>query len=144
MAVKYNSPPALPCALWCVDSARAMATLIRSCRNMERRRRSLSGGGHFLCRRLHRVRRPSSTAEVSHKRQPRSYAWVETPGWWWWCGQCVRGKSLSINHDYATNSGGRTSGSLTPGVPATLGLNVQEDGSRKMLQNCSKNTLLST
>ena len=31
--------------------------------------------------------------------------------------------------------GGRTPGSQTPGVPATLGLNVQMDGGRKMLQN---------
>ena len=35
---------------------------------------------------------------------------------------------------------GRTPGSQTPGVPATLGLKVQMDGGRKMLQNCSKNT----
>ena len=47
MAVKYNSClfAALAvlwrCALWCVDSARVMATPIRSCRNMERKRRSL-------------------------------------------------------------------------------------------------------
>ena len=34
--------------------------------------------------------------------------------------------------------GGRTPGSQTPGVPATLGLNVQKDGGRKMLQTCSK------
>ena len=41
---------------------------------------------------------------------------------------------------HAPNWGGRTPGSQTPGVPATLGLNVQMDGGRKMLQNCSKNT----
>ena len=61
--------------------------------------------------------------------------------------QCVHGKSLSINHDIATNSGGRTPGSQTPGVPATpepsmtknssssrahLALNVRMDGARKM------------
>ena len=45
--LKYNTrlSPGLAdswrCALWCVDSARVVATLIRSCRNMERRRRSL-------------------------------------------------------------------------------------------------------
>ena len=38
----------------------------------------------------------------------------------------------------APNCGGRTPGRQTPGVPATLGLNVQMDGGRKMLQNCSK------
>ena len=38
----------------------------------------------------------------------------------------------------APNWGGRTPGSQTPGVSATLGLNVQMDGGRKMLQNCSK------
>ena len=38
--------------------------------------------------------------------------------------------------------GGRTPGSQTPGVPATLGLNVQMDGGRKMLQNCSKLLLI--
>ena len=38
----------------------------------------------------------------------------------------------------APNSGDRTPGSQTPGVPATLGLNVQTDGGRKMLRNCSK------
>ena len=32
----------------------------------------------------------------------------------------------------------RWQGSQTRGVPATLGLNVQMDGGRKMLQNCSK------
>ena len=40
----------------------------------------------------------------------------------------------------APNWGGRTPGSQTPGVPATLGLNVQMDGGRKMLQNCNKIT----
>ena len=58
-----------------------------------------SSGGHCLCRRLHRVRRPSSTAEVSHKRQPKSCAWVETPVWWlWWlwCRQDVTTKCLSM------------------------------------------------
>ena len=44
---------------------------------------------------------------------------VVVGGGWWWCGQCVHGKSLSINHDDATDSGGRTPGSQTPGVPAT-------------------------
>ena len=38
----------------------------------------------------------------------------------------------------APNWGGRTLGSQTPSVPATLGLNVQMDGGRNMLQNCSK------
>ena len=33
----------------------------------------------------------------------------------------------------APNWSGRTLGSQTPGVPATLGLNVQMDGGRKML-----------
>ena len=38
----------------------------------------------------------------------------------------------------APNWGGRTPGSQTPGVPAALRLNVQMDGGRKRLQNCSK------
>ena len=47
--------------------------------------------------------------------------------------------SLSIPpHERAPGWGGRTPGSQTPGVSATLGLNVQMDGVRKMLQNCSK------
>ena len=40
----------------------------------------------------------------------------------------------------APNWCGRTPRSQTPGVPATLDLNVQMDGGRKMLQNCSKIT----
>ena len=51
--------------------------------------------------------------------------------------------SLSIPpHERAPNSGDRTPGSQTPGVPATLGLNAQMDGGRKMLQNCSKLPLI--
>ena len=42
----------------------------------------------------------------------------------------------------APNWGGRTPGSQTPDVPATLGLNVQMVGGRKMLQNCSKLPLI--
>ena len=47
----------------------------------------------------------------------------------------VNGGSLSMSQD-APNSGGRTPRSQTPGVPATLALNVQMDGGRKMQQNC--------
>ena len=62
---------------------------------------------------------------------------------WWWCGPDVMTMSLSIPpHERAPNWGGRTPGSQTPGVPATLGLNVQMDGGRKMLQNCSKLPLI--
>ena len=40
--------------------------------------------------------------------------------WWLWSGPCVHGKYLSMNHDDATNSGGRTPGSkLLAGVTAT-------------------------
>ena len=42
----------------------------------------------------------------------------------------------------APNWGGRTPASQTPGVPATPSLNVQMDGGRKMLQNCSKLPLI--
>ena len=42
----------------------------------------------------------------------------------------------------APNWGGRTPGSQTPGVNDTLGLNVQKDGGRKMLQTCSKLPLI--
>ena len=73
---------------------------------------ALSGGGHYLCRRLHRVRRPSSTAEVSHKRQQRTY------DWWWWCGRVAKITCLSVPHgSNASHSGGRTPGSQAPGVP---------------------------
>ena len=67
--------------------------------------------------------------------------------WWWWCGVvcCGGGSNVELNAHLcrytsvgAPNQGGRTPGSQTPGVPATLGLNVQMDGGRKMLQNCSK------
>ena len=43
---------------------------------------------------------------------------------------------------HATNWSDRTPGSQTPGVPATLGLNVHADGERKMPQNCSKLPLI--
>ena len=63
--------------------------------------------------------------------------------WWWWCGRDVMTMSLSIPpHERAPNWGDRTPGSQTPGVPAALGLNVQMDGGRKMLQNCSKLPLI--
>ena len=40
--------------------------------------------------------------------------------WCWWCGRCADDMSLSIHHrGHASNWGGRTPGSLTPGVPAT-------------------------
>ena len=67
----------------------------------------------------------------------------QTPRWWWWwwwlCSdgvlmRCVCRYPITV----APNWGGRTPGSQTPGVTATLGLNVQMDGGRKMPQNCSK------
>ena len=39
---------------------------------------------------------------------------------------------------WCTQFGWQNTWSQTPSVPATLGLNVQMDGDRKMLQNCSK------
>ena len=42
----------------------------------------------------------------------------------------------------APNWGGRTPKSQTPGVPATMGLDVQKDGIRKMPVNGRKKTLL--
>ena len=60
--------------------------------------------------------------------------------WWWlWCRHDVMTMSLAIpSHRHATNQGGRTPGSQIPDVPATLGLNVQLDGVRKMLHFCSR------
>ena len=43
---------------------------------------------------------------------------------------------------HAPDWGGKTPGSQTPGVPATLGLNVQKDGGRRMLQTCSNLLLI--
>ena len=66
---------------------------------------------------------------------------------WWWCGRDVTVVSLSVPvHEHAPNSGERTPGSQTPGVPVTpepsmtktssssrahLALNVRMDGSAK-------------
>ena len=41
-------------------------------------------------------------------------------GWGWWCRRCVDERCLSItHHENASNSGGRSPGSQTPGDPAT-------------------------
>ena len=44
----------------------------------------------------------------------------ERGGGVWWCGPCVHGESLSMNHDHATNSGGRIPGSKLPASPPPL------------------------
>ena len=47
-------------------------------------------------------------------------------------------KETRVSVHARTYRGGRSPGSQTPGDTATLGLNVQMDGGRKMLQNCSE------
>ena len=91
---------------WCVASATAIATAIRSCRSIERRRRS---------RRL--IAAPMTRLAMADRWRRKKLGWL---WWWWWCGPCVHGKSLSMNHDNATNSGGRTPGSKLPASPPPL------------------------
>ena len=56
---------------------------------------------------------------------------------------CMTNVSVDERHQqYASNWGGRTPGSQTPGVPSTLGLDVQLDGVRKMPQNTAKSTII--
>ena len=39
---------------------------------------------------------------------------------WWWCRRCVDERCLTVtHHEHASNSGGRSPGSQTPGDPAT-------------------------
>ena len=52
---------------------------------------TLSGGGHSLCRRLHRREQPSTTtARWGHAKlgNHNEVITFETDGawWWWWCG----------------------------------------------------------
>ena len=88
---------------WCVACATAIATAIRSCRSIERRRRS---------RRRLAAPAPStpamaSTARVSMLR----ILWERqlssgSDWWWWWCGRGVNEMSLSVSHhEHAPNSG---------------------------------------
>ena len=57
--------------------------------------------------------------------------------WWLWCGPDVAKMSLSIPlHAYAPHSGGRTPGSLTPGVPATPSPRQRRTLHHRGLPNC--------
>ena len=95
-----------PLEEWCENSARAMATVVRSCRNMERSRRS-----------LRRCAAPetgcslrSILSQVTHKRKVGT---LESDA----CG----GGGGSITRQCAcTELGGRSPGSQTPGDPAPL------------------------
>ena len=85
------------CALWCRLSARAIATAIRSCRNMERRRRSLR-------RRALPVPPPASPRSAmgrplrSKLRLPKkaTQTCLNLAWWWWWCGCAAIHACLSM------------------------------------------------
>ena len=78
-------------AVWCVISARVIATVSRSCRSHERSRR---------CRRL--IAEKAACSPCRPLKAQRKFTNVRATclslgwWWWWWCGPSVTEVSLSI------------------------------------------------
>ena len=118
-------------ALWWRAAARAMRTVCCSCRSIERSRRSRRRRAAPEGCPLSSAMKKSNTRENKGSPTCLSLVVVELDA------HLCRYTSVG-----APSWCGRTPASQTPGVPATLGLNVQMDGGRKMLQNCSKLPLI--
>ena len=109
------------CALWCRLSARAIATAIRSCRNMERRRRSLLRFAEPEDPWARSAQKPSAGFGIITVTQTRKRVFESNA---WWCVWCV----VRIIHDTASLSrrvrtmhliGWQNTWEQAPGVPAT-------------------------
>ena len=93
------SPPALAIfwprgALWCVLSARAIATLIRAYRRYARRRRSPAAGTACAAACIVAINVHHQPLEFHTRRLQHGNDWVETSVWCLWCG--VEGTSCEM------------------------------------------------
>ena len=79
--------PSCPLEEWCENSDRAMATVIRPCRNMERSRRSRRRLAAPVA-----LSTPSMVDNLKAQQKITKGATCLSLGWWWWwCGGVVCG-----------------------------------------------------
>ena len=128
-----------PCE-WCCTEARTIWIAICSWRQNERNlrsRRTRAAHACSPCTGMSTTGLSTETGLTKRKRNP-----VEPGGGGGGADEMLQWCVSPYHCTDAPSWGGRTPGSQTPGVPATLGLNVQMDGGRKMLQNCGKLPLI--